>query len=199
MNQSLELPLEIVHYPHPALSWKSKPVTGISPQLQECVRQMFDLMYAARGIGLAANQVALPWRLFVVNLTCDPEQKEEEFVFINPEIIRRKGSAEDEEGCLSLPEVFGQVRRADQIVVEAYDLQGIPFQVTLTDMAARVIQHETDHLDGVMFFERVSDSVRQELEPKILDFVDRFRLQQKEAKIPSDDELRQRLKALEPA
>lgn len=193
------MPLEIVHYPHPALSWKSKPVTGISPQLHDCVREMFDLMYAARGIGLAANQVALPWRLFIVNLTCDPEQKDEEFVFINPEIIRRKGSAEDEEGCLSLPEVYGQVRRAENVVVEAYDLQGIPFQVTLTDMAARVIQHENDHLDGVMFFERVSEAVRQELDPKILDFVDRFRRQQKEGTIPSDDELREILKALEPS
>ncbi|MFN0198573.1 MAG: peptide deformylase [Planctomycetaceae bacterium] len=190
--------LEIVHYPHPALAWKSKSVKGISQQLRDHVRQMFELMYAARGIGLAANQVALPWRVFVVNLTCDPAQTEEEFVFINPEIVRRKGSEEDEEGCLSLPEVFGQVRRAENVVVEAYDLEGIPFQVTLTDMAARVVQHENDHLDGVLFIERMSEGPRRELDPKILDFEDRFRREQQAGKIPSDDEIRKRLKSLEP-
>ena len=105
--------LQIVHYPHPALSWKSKDVTKIDAQLKAWVGEMFALMYEARGIGLAANQVALPYRLFVINPTGDREQSEFEQVFINPEIVRRNGSEVAEEGCLSLPEVFGPVTRAE--------------------------------------------------------------------------------------
>ena len=91
--------LEIVNYPHPALRWKSREVTKIDAELREMVEQMFDLMYAARGIGLAANQVALPYRLFVTNPTGKPEEKDQEMVFINPQISRRKGSEEDEEAA----------------------------------------------------------------------------------------------------
>ena len=117
--------MEIVKYPHPALAWKSTPVTKINADLRNIVEEMFELMYEARGIGLAGNQVALPWRLFVINPTGDPEEKDAEMVFINPEIVSRSGSEEAEEGCLSLPDVFGDVRRAEKIVVEAFDLQGL--------------------------------------------------------------------------
>ena len=95
--------LQIVHYPHPALRYASRPVTQIDDDLRATVRAMFELMYDAKGIGLAANQVALPFRFFVLNLTADPEQKDQEQVFINPEIVKRHSSIEDEEGCLSLP------------------------------------------------------------------------------------------------
>ena len=113
--------MEIVKYGHPALRWKSTPLPEITPELKRTVRKMFDLMYEARGIGLAANQVGLPYRLFIVNASAEPSETDEELVFINPEIIRRKGSAEGEEGCLSLPEVYGTVPRAEKILVEAYD------------------------------------------------------------------------------
>jgi len=189
--------LEIVHYPHPALRWKSKPVKEINAELRETVRTMFDLMYEFHGIGLAANQVALPYRVFVVNITSNPEEPDKEFVFINPEIVRRKGSEEGEEGCLSLPELYGQVRRAEEIIVEAYDLEGHQFQLTLEEMGARVVQHEKDHLDGVMFVDRMTESARRELEPRLEDFELHFRRQQESGKVPPDSEIEQKLKELE--
>src|SRR5688572_9589561 len=116
--------MEIVHYPHPALSWKSAEITQIDDALRQTVRQMFDLMYEAKGIGLAANQVALPFRVFIANLTGEKAETEEEIVFINPQIVKRKGTAVGEEGCLSLPGVYADVKRSANVVVEAFDLDG---------------------------------------------------------------------------
>lgn len=189
--------MEIVHYPHPALKWKSKPITRIDAELRTTVRKMFDLMYEAKGIGLAANQVGLPYRFFVVNITADPEQKDEEHVFINPEILRRKGSEEGEEGCLSLPELYGPVRRAQEIVVDAFDLEGRGFEMTLDELPARVVQHETDHLDGIMFIDRMTEGARREMQPNIDLFESHFRKQQQSGSIPSDDEIRKTLRELE--
>ena len=191
--------MHIVLYPHPALRWKSKPVARIDADLRATVRRMFELMYEHKGIGLAANQVALPYRLFIVNITGDAEQKDEEHVFINPEITRRKGSAESEEGCLSLPELYGPVRRAEEIVVDAFDLDGEGFEMTLTDLPARVVQHECDHLDGVLFIDRMTEAARRELDPRIADFESLFRRQQGSGEFPNDDEIRKQLRQLEPA
>jgi peptide deformylase len=190
--------MQIVPYPHPALRWKSKPVTEITPELRNIVREMFELMYAAKGIGLAANQVSLPLRLFVLNLTGDPAEKEEEHVFINPEIIRRKGSEEGEEGCLSFPRLYGPVRRAAEIVVEAFDMEGQGFELNVDEMAARAIQHETDHLDGVLFTDRMSDSFKREVAPVLSAFEQQFRQQQAQGEFPADDEIRRQLRELEP-
>jgi peptide deformylase len=194
--------MNIVYYPHPALRWKSKPITEINAALREIVREMFDVMYEARGVGLAANQVGLPLRLFIVNTSAESGEKDgeedEELVFINPEITHRKGSVEGEEGCLSLPELYGQVRRAEEIVVEAFDLQGREFSMTLTELAGRVVQHETDHLDGVLFTDRLSDSAQREVEGRLDDFETQFRRQQAEGEIPAVDEIKRQLKALEP-
>ncbi|MBD3672598.1 MAG: peptide deformylase [Planctomycetaceae bacterium] len=189
--------LEIVHYPHPALRWKSKPIQRIDSELRKTVAAMFELMYEFKGIGLAANQVALPYRLFIVNPTGDPDEKDQEIVFINPEISQRKGSIEGEEGCLSLPDVYGQVRRASDIVVDAFDLSGQGFQCTLDDLPGRVVQHEFDHLEGVMFFDRMQPDGVSEIQAKIDDFEHVFRQSQKAGDTPSDEELKKRLKALE--
>lgn len=191
--------LKIVYYPHPALSWKSQDVTRIDPQLKEWVNQMFELMYEARGIGLAANQVALPYRLFVINPTGDPEQPEYEQVFINPEILRRNGSAESEEGCLSLPEIYGPVNRAERIVVEAFDLDGQQLRMELEGLDARVVLHENDHLDGVMFTERVTPETLNALQPQLDDMVAQFRHAQEDGRIESDDKLRANLQELQDA
>ncbi|MBW3539185.1 MAG: peptide deformylase [Planctomycetes bacterium] len=190
--------MQIVQYPHPALRWKSQPIRQINAELRSAVRQMFDLMYASQGIGLAANQVALPWRVFVVNPTGEASERDEEYVFINPEILRRKGSVEGEEGCLSLPELFGPVRRAEQILVNAFDLKGNEFEMTLTDLPGRVVQHETDHLDGVLFVDRMTDAARREVEPQLADFEAHFRRQQSLGRFPPDPEIEQRLRELEP-
>ena len=191
-------PLSIVKYPHPALRWLSKPVVEIDDRLREAVRQMFDLMYAANGIGLAANQVALPWRLFVINPTGDREKADQEFVFLNPEILRRQGSDEDEEGCLSLPAVYGPVPRSAEIVVEAFDLEGQSFRMDLDDLPARVVQHEYDNIGGVLFVDRMAPAPRRDLDPKLADFESEFRRSQASGETASDEELKRRLKALEP-
>ncbi|RLS42508.1 MAG: peptide deformylase [Planctomycetota bacterium] len=191
--------LEIVPHPHPALRWKSREVTRIDAELRQMVEQMFDLMYASRGIGLAANQVALPYRLFVINPTGDREEKDQEMVFINPQITRRNGSEEDEEGCLSLPEIYGPVTRATRIIVDAFDLSGQQFEVDLEDLDARVVQHEYDHIEGVMFTDRVAQSFLPKLQPLIKDLELQFRNRQKEGTIPSDEELKAQLAALQKA
>lgn len=189
--------MEIVKYGHPCLRWKSTPLTEITPEFKATVRSMFDLMYEARGIGLAANQVGLPYRFFIVNCAADRDEPDEEFVFINPEILRRKGSVEGEEGCLSLPELYGDVSRAEEIVVEAFDLDGQGFEVECSDIFARVIQHETDHLDGVLFIDRMSDEDRAELQANLDDFQKEFERQQNEDKYPGNEVLQQQLKAME--
>ncbi len=187
--------MEIVQYPHPALRWKSSDVTRIDASLRETVEQMFELMYEAKGIGLAANQVALPLRLFIINPTGEEQDKESELVFINPEITSRKGSVLGEEGCLSLPELYAEVRRADEITVEAYDLDGQGFEITLDDLPSRVIQHESDHLDGVLFIDRISESAERELAPKLADFETLFRRQQSSGDLPADEDIRGELEA----
>lgn len=191
--------MEIVEYPHPALRWKSKPVREINARLRSIVREMFELMYESRGIGLAANQVAIPWRVFIINPTGEKEQTDQEFVFINPEIRDRSGSEEGEEGCLSMPELFGQVRRSAEIVVEAFDLKGRSIELELDELPARVVQHESDHLDGVLFPDRMTDTARREIEPQLFEFEESFRRQQSAGLIPSDEELRARLQDLETA
>lgn len=188
--------MQIVHYPHPVLRQKSADVLRIDDNLRQTIAGMFELMYAARGVGLAANQIGLPFRFFVVNFTGEREDKEDEFVFINPKITNRKGSAVDEEGCLSLPGLYADVRRADEVVIEAYDLEGLGYQLTLTEMPARIVQHELDHLDGVMFIDRVADSVKREIDDKVHAFSVKHATAQKDGRIPADAELQKQVKQL---
>lgn len=188
--------MEIVHYPHPALAWKSTEVTRIDATLRNTVSEMFNLMYAANGIGLAANQVAIPQRFFIANLTGDPAEPDEEIVFINPQIIKRRGTEVGEEGCLSLPGVYADVKRSSNVVVEAFDLDGQLFRADLSELGARAVQHEIDHLDGIMFIERLEDAAREELAPKVAEFVTAHQRKQAAGELPSDDELRSRLKLL---
>src|SRR5260370_13787018 len=105
------MPMKIVHYPHPALRRPAKPLTAIDKKVHLHVGAMLDLMYEAKGLGLAATQVALPYQLLVVNITGDPTQKDKEAVYINPTIVDRKGQQEGDEGCLSFPGLFQKVRR----------------------------------------------------------------------------------------
>jgi len=191
--------LEIVLHPHPALRWKSKEVSRIDAELKEMIAQMFELMYSSKGIGLAANQVALPYRLFIINPTGKREEKDQEFVFINPQITRRNGSETDEEGCLSLPEVFGPVTRATKIIIDAFDLEGRQFELELEDLPARVVQHEYDHVEGVMFIDRVAPAALQKIQPLIDDFESQFLSGQKSGMIPTDAELQARLRELQKA
>ena len=178
--------LRIVPHPHPALRRKAKPVTEINAALRRHVAEMFELMYAHEGVGLAATQVARPWRLFVANPTGEPDQADEQLVFINPEIVRRTGSETAEEGCLSLPALFGDVRRAKSITVEAFDLNGELFALDLEDLPARVVLHEYDHLEGVMFPDRMTPAEKAKAAPKLADFEHAWGKAQKAGEIPSD-------------
>lgn len=188
--------LEIVNFPHPALRYSSRPVTEIDDGLRATVRAMFDLMYAAKGIGLAANQVALPFRFFVLNLTADPDQPDKELVFINPEIVKRHSSVEDEEGCLSLPGLYAKVRRARKIRVRAYDLQGNLVEHEADELFSRALQHETDHLAGKLFIDYLEPAVRHSVADKIRTFELAFRQAQSEGTILPDDDLIRRLHAM---
>lgn len=168
--------MKIIAYPHPTLRHKSKPLRRVDDNLHEIVREMFELMYEAKGVGLAANQVDLPFRLFVVNLEAE-RGKGEELVFINPIVSHPKGSEEHEEGCLSLPGLYGQVVRPKQVHLTAYNLQGDEIETIATGLFARVIQHELDHLDGVLFIDRMPslalDNIRSALEEFEADFASR--------------------------
>ncbi|MCA8982567.1 MAG: peptide deformylase [Planctomycetaceae bacterium] len=188
--------MEIVQYPHPALRYKSVPVQEINASLRKTVEQMFELMYNARGIGLAANQVALPYRLFVINLTAEADQKDQEMVFINPSITRRRGQEVGEEGCLSFPELYGPVERSTEIVVEAFDLQGGLFRYELEGLAARAVQHEYDHIEGVLFIDRLSELERQKALPVLEDFEYQHREAQNSGKLGSDEHLVNALAAM---
>jgi len=185
-------PLGIVTYPHPTLRHESKPVKRVDADLVRVVQEMVQLMYGTRGIGLAANQVNLPLRLFVLNLTADSDEGEE-MVFINPVITRPKGNEEAEEGCLSFPELYGPVKRPKQVTVNAYNLKGEEIQATVDGMLARVIQHETDHLDGVLFPDRMSDTAKAAVQPVLDEFELAFQNRRQIGEIPSDDEVVARL------
>jgi peptide deformylase len=191
--------LSIVHHPHPALRRKCREVKKIDAELRDMVQQMFQLMYQARGVGLAANQCGLPYRLFVINPEGDPECSESEMVFINPRITRRRGGADGEEGCLSLPELYATVPRAAQIVVDAFDLSGQPFEIELEDFPARVVQHEFDHLEGLMFTDRISSTELSRLQLQIADLEKQFATRQKDGQIPSLEQLNSELDQLEKA
>jgi peptide deformylase len=147
--------LKIVKYPEPVLSQPGEPVTEFDPELKKLADDMFETMYAAQGIGLAAPQVAVSKRVTVIDLTGgkDPEQK---IVLVNPEVIFREGKQYEEEGCLSFPEIREKVQRAAQVKVRAQDLQGKWFELDGEELLARAFQHEIDHLDGTLFIFRMS-------------------------------------------
>lgn len=188
--------LQIVKYPHPALRYASRPVTRIDDELRAVVREMFTLMYEARGVGLAANQVALPFRFFILNVTADPEQKDQELVFINPEIVKRRSSVEDEEGCLSFPGVYADVRRAKKIKVRAFNLAGELIEIEAEELLGRAIQHETDHIDGRLFIDHLGPLTRHTLKAPLKAFEKEFREAQAGGTLPLDDELIKALDAM---
>lgn len=191
------VPLEIIQYPHPILRHKSRPLQRVDAELRRMVREMFDLMYEARGIGLAGNQVGLPYRLFVTNLTADAQQTEHERVFINPVLSKPKGLAEAEEGCLSLPGLYAQVRRPERVTIAAYNLAGEEVTLELDDLPARVVQHETDHLDGVLFIDRLSESALAELREPLDEFEIEFQQHRQQGAIPDDQRIASHVAELE--
>src|SRR4051812_6360662 len=148
--------MKIVNYPHPSLRHAAKPLMAIDNDVRRAAGEMLELMYSAKGLGLAAPQVALPFQLLVMNFAGDPAQKEQECVAINPVIVdKRNGTEEASEGCLSFPDLYRKVRRSKTVVVRAYDLDGNLYEMTAHDLAARVWQHEVDHLHGTLYIDKM--------------------------------------------
>jgi peptide deformylase len=191
--------IKLVTYPHPTLRHKSKPLVKVDAALRKMIGQMFTIMYENRGVGLAANQVGLPYRLFVMNLTCDPKETEQEAVFLNPTIVRRSGSDEAEEGCLSFPEIAGMVRRAKKVEIVAYTLKGEEVRLKLEGLAARAVQHETDHLDGVGFINHLDEIEQLEAQEQLLKLKKQFLDDQRNGLLPTDEEMAAQLVELEQA
>lgn len=180
--------MKIVHYPHPTLRHKSKPVRRVDADLRSIIREMFDLMYEAKGVGLAANQVDLPLRFFICNLAAEPGEGEE-LVFLNPVLSRQKGNSERDEGCLSIPGIYAPVRRPEAVHLEAYTLEGQAISADLEGMLARVVQHEVDHLDGVLFIDRLSETVEMDVKPQLHEFIVDFDSRRQTGGIPDDTQL----------
>lgn len=157
---------EIVKYPDPVLAKRGEDITEFGEDLKTLVEEMFESMYAAHGIGLAAPQIGLSMRLTVidVNFKKDPADK---LVLVNPEIVEREGKQYEEEGCLSLPEIREKVTRAAKVKVRAQNIEGEWFEVEGEELLARAFQHEIDHLDGVLFIDRLSRLKRDLVHRKI--------------------------------
>jgi peptide deformylase len=191
-------PLQLVEYPHPALRRRTKPITRVDRPLAAAVERMFEIMYEAGGIGLAANQVALPYRLFIVNVAARRGEGEEQ-VFVNPTLSRPRGTAVEEEGCLSLPGVRMDVRRPARIVVDAWSLTGEPIHLDLEGLPARVVQHEFDHLEGRLFTDRLPEAAALEVRRALESFCDVFAGRQSRGELPDDAALLAELDRLEAA
>jgi peptide deformylase len=145
----------IVKFPDPVLQKPAEPVTVFDAELRKLVDDMFTSMYDAQGIGLAAPQIGISKRLTVIDLSFQ-KKPEDKIVLINPEVIEIKGKQVEEEGCLSLPEIRDRVVRAAEVTVRAKDADGKPIEVEATELLARAVQHEIDHLDGILFIFRLS-------------------------------------------
>ena len=156
--------LEILEYTDPRLRTQAKPISDFGDDLQKQIDDMFETMYAAPGIGLAATQVNIHKQLFVIDVS---EDKSEPLVFINPEITELRGVEEMEEGCLSFPGVYARVERADEVTIKALDRSGKPFTLDADGLLAVCIQHELDHTQGKLFVDYLSPLKRQRIKKKL--------------------------------
>lgn len=190
--------LAIIHYPHPTLQHRSRPIVRVDAKLRKMAAEMLDLMYENEGVGLAANQVDLPIRMFVANAS-GQRGEGREWVVINPVIDRPRGSDADQEGCLSLPGVYAQVKRPKTVRLQGYDLQGSEINEELDGFLSRVVQHEVDHLDGMMFFDRIGSEAMRDIEHALTEFQAAFESLRNTGSIPGDAELARRLTEWEKA
>jgi peptide deformylase len=156
--------LPILEFPDPRLRTRAQPVEQVDGPLRKLIDDMFETMYAAPGIGLAATQVNVHKRVLVIDIS---ESRNERLALINPEILRREGVEETEEGCLSVPGVFDKVTRADRIRVRALDRDGKQIEFDADGLLAVCIQHEIDHLEGKLFVDYLSELKRTRIRKKL--------------------------------
>jgi peptide deformylase len=157
--------LPICTYPDAVLRQKAQPVMSIDAALQRLIDDMIETMYAAPGIGLAATQVGMPLQVFVVDVTSGKDPKAL-MTFINPEIIRIEGRLREDEGCLSVPGVYGTTPRAEKVVLRGTNRAGELVEMPGEGLLARAFQHETDHLQGLLFFDRMGSVGRDLIKRK---------------------------------
>jgi len=155
--------LTILHFPDPRLRNKAQPVVVVDESVRQLVSDMLETMYAAPGIGLAAIQVNVPKRVIVVDIS---EERNQPVCLINPKIQERRGTVETEEGCLSVPGIYENVRRSEWIKVSAQSPSGEPFALETDGLLAVCIQHEMDHLEGKLFVDYLSELKRQRIRKK---------------------------------
>lgn len=158
--------LKIVHYPTPVLLEVGKPVESFDNELKNLVENMFETMYEAKGVGLAAPQVDVSSRLFVMDCS-NGEDKSQKIALINPEIIHVEGEQVGDEGCLSFPGLYQKVQRNLRTIVRYQDVNGEFQELDGTDLTARCVLHETDHCDGIVFLDRMTILKREMAKRKI--------------------------------
>jgi peptide deformylase len=156
--------LDILHFPDPRLRNKAKPVAVVDDGVRQLIDDLFETMYDAPGIGLAAIQVNVAKRVIVVDVS---EDRDDPIALVNPEIVARDGVEEMDEGCLSVPGVYETVQRAERVRVRALDRDGQPFERDLDGLLAVCVQHEIDHLDGKLFVDYLSNLKRQRIRKKL--------------------------------
>ena len=156
--------LDILHFPDPRLRQRAQEVDGVDDSLRQLIDDMFETMYQAPGIGLAATQVDVHRRVVVIDISKDQDQPQ---VFVNPEILSRDGVEEMDEGCLSVPGFYERVQRAERVRVRALDRDGNVFELDADGLLAVCIQHEIDHLDGKLFVDYLSQLKRQRIRKKL--------------------------------
>lgn len=154
--------LSVRLYGDPVLRRRADPVETVTPEVERYLDDLVETMYASVGVGLAATQVGITLRMLVLD-----EGRGVVSAFLNPAIVEEGGEDVDEEGCLSLPGIFADVARAEWIVVEAWDRKGAPIRRRATGFLARVLQHEIDHLDGVLFIDRLDKVARDRIKRRI--------------------------------
>lgn len=158
--------LEILHHPDPRLRQKAQPVTVFDAALQTLIEDLFETMYDAPGVGLAANQVGVSRRLAVMDCA-DKDAPPQPMVIINPEILERSDEQVMEEGCLSVPGIADKVNRYNKLRMRALDRHGQPFELEAEGLTAQAIQHEIDHLDGKLFLDYLSSLKRERIKKKL--------------------------------
>jgi peptide deformylase len=156
--------LPIVEFPDPRLRTVARPVKEVDTRIRQLIDDMFETMYEAPGIGLAATQVDVHERLLVLDVS---EDKSYPMVFINPEIVSTEGSQVYQEGCLSVPGIYADVKRAEKVVVKALDRDGQAFEITAEGLLAVCLQHEMDHLAGKVFVDYLSPLKRELVRKKL--------------------------------
>jgi peptide deformylase len=154
---------EILVYPHPALRTVAEPVERVTDDIKKIVDDMAESMYAAPGVGLAAPQVGIAKRIFVID-TAGEGESPNLLVFINPRFLRKEGEILWEEGCLSFPGIHEEVTRAERVVVQALNRDGVSFEIDAEGLTAVALQHEYDHLDGVLLVDHVSFFKKRQIE-----------------------------------